>query len=274
LRRALRIVTPMLLAAFYLLLYMALLASSDPIVRYLHYVPRDWPAGAPRQRLILMSDTHVSGPDTPPARLARIIATIDRLNPDIVLLAGDYISTKKLATRFYTLGEAIRPFAAIRASRGVVAVLGNHDHWADAAVARHELGRAGVILLDNDAVRLGPIALGGVDDAFTDHADLAAMAGRLKRLGGVPVLLSHSPDVFAKAPGWIGLVLAGHTHCGQILLPLVGAIATVSHYGERYRCGVIRSGARTLVVTAGIGTSVMPLRLGAPPDFWVIDVGR
>jgi predicted MPP superfamily phosphohydrolase len=269
-----RILTPAITGSFFLLLYMALLASSDPVVRYLHYVPRDWPASAPRQRLVLLSDTHVSGPDTPPARLEHVVAMVNRLGPDIVLLAGDYISTKKLATRYYSLAEAIRPFARLRASRGVVAVLGNHDHWANATVARQELRRAGVRVLDNDAIRLGPIALGGVDDAFTDRADLATTAARLQRLGGVPLLLSHSPDAFAAAPGWVGLTLAGHTHCGQILLPWLGAIATASRYGQRYRCGVIRSGARTMIVTAGIGTSIMPLRLGARPDLWVIDVGR
>ena len=269
-----RLLTAATLGVYFLLLHMALLATSDPVVRYLRYIPAHWPASAPRQRLVLLSDTHVVGPDTPPARLARVVERVNRLAPDIVLLAGDYISTKKLATRYYSVAEAIRPFAGFRASRGVVAVLGNHDHWADADVARRELRRAGVILLDNGAVRLGPIALGGVDDDYTGHADLAAMAPRLANLGGVPLLLSHSPDVFADAPHWIGLVLAGHTHCGQIVLPYFGAIATLSRYGQRYRCGVIRSGARTLIVTAGIGTSVMPLRLGARPDFWVIDAGR
>lgn len=269
-----RILTTLSLGSFFVLLYMALLASSDPVVRYLHYVPRDWPASAPRQRLVLLSDTHVSGPDTPPARLDRVVEMVNRLGPDIVLLAGDYISTRKLATRTYSLAEAIRPFAGLRASHGIVAVLGNHDHWANATVARRELRHTGVTLLDNDAIRLGPLALGGVDDAFTDRADLATTAARLRRLGGVPLLLSHSPDVFADVPGWIGLTLAGHTHCGQILLPWLGAIATASRYGQRYRCGVIRSGARTMIVTAGIGTSIMPLRLGARSDLWVIDVGR
>lgn len=269
-----RILTPLILGSFFLLLYMALLASSDPVVRYLHYVPRDWPASAPSQRLVLLSDTHVSGPDTPPERLDRVVAMVNSLGPDIVLLAGDYISTKTLATRYYSLVEAIRPLAAIRTSQGVVAVLGNHDHWANATSARRALHRAGVRLLDNDATRLGPIALGGVDDDFTNRADLVAVAGKLSTLGGVPVLLSHSPDVFAYAPGWIGLVVAGHTHCGQIVLPWLGAIATASRYGQRYRCGVIRDGRRTMIVTAGIGTSIMPLRLGARPDLWVIDVGR
>ncbi|MBA3880833.1 MAG: hypothetical protein C0500_14075 [Sphingobium sp.] len=65
----------------------------------------------------------------------------------------------------------------------------------------------------------------------------------------------------------------GHTHCGQIVPPLVGPVATASRYGERYRCGVVEEGGKRLIVTAGIGTSILPFRLGAPADLWVIEVG-
>ena len=68
------------------------------------------------------------------------------------------------------------------------------------------------------------------------------------------------------------MILAGHTHCGQIVLPLYGPITSVTRYGRRFQCGIAHEGARTVIVTAGIGTSVMPLRLFAPPDLWVLDL--
>lgn len=68
-------------------------------------------------------------------------------------------------------------------------------------------------------------------------------------------------------------MLAGHTHCGQVALPLIGPLSTMSRYGRRYACGVVREGARTLVVTAGLGTSGIPLRLGAVPDMWLVEIG-
>jgi len=68
-------------------------------------------------------------------------------------------------------------------------------------------------------------------------------------------------------------MLAGHTHCGQIRLPFVGAVSTMSRYGQRYACGLIRENGRTLIVTAGLGTSGLPLRLGAAPDLWLIWLG-
>ena len=71
----------------------------------------------------------------------------------------------------------------------------------------------------------------------------------------------------------VSLMLAGHTHCGQIRLPLIGYISTMSDHGDRYACGLIREGGRTLIVSAGLGTSILPLRIGAPPDFWLLDLG-
>jgi hypothetical protein len=68
-------------------------------------------------------------------------------------------------------------------------------------------------------------------------------------------------------------MVAGHTHCGQIALPLIGPISTMSRYGRRYACGVIREGGKTLVVGAGLGTSVLPIRIGVPPDLWVLELG-
>ena len=90
---------------------------------------------------------------------------------------------------------------------------------------------------------------------------------------GPRLVLSHSPDIVPLLPARIPLVLAGHTHCGQIRLPLVGRISTASRFGERYACGRIDEAGRTILVTAGLGTSIVPLRYGVPPDLWVVTLG-
>jgi predicted MPP superfamily phosphohydrolase len=169
--------------------------------------------------------------------------------------------------------EAVAPLAALRARLGVVAVLGNHDHWRDAGAARAALRSAAINVLDNRAVAIGPLAIGGLDDDFTGHARLPEVVDALRGLRGARLLLSHSPDPFARVPGDIGLTLAGHTHCGQIVLPRVGALATMSRYGDRYRCGFVREHGKLLLVTAGLGTSIAPLRLGAPPEIWLLTLG-
>jgi predicted MPP superfamily phosphohydrolase len=248
-------------------------AVADPVVRRTRIAAPGWPAGAPPLRLVLLSDLHVGGPDMPPARVARIVGQVNRLAPDIVLIAGDFITDKRLATRHYSHDEAIAPLAGLRPRLATIAVLGNHDHWRDAAAARRALARAGIRVLDNQAVQVGPIAVGGLDDDFTGRADLPATLAALRRLKGPKLILSHSPDPFADPAPDVFLMLAGHTHCGQVVLPFVGPLKTMSRYGRRYACGLVREGGRTLIVTAGLGTSGIPLRLGAVPDLWVVEIG-
>ncbi len=248
-------------------------AIRDPVVREAEIALAGWPEGAPPVRAVLISDIHVAGPDMPPARLARIVAQINALHPDVVLIAGDFVSDKKVMTRAYSLTDAIAPLGGLRARFGAFAVMGNHDHWRNAAEAHAALANANVHVLDNDAVAAGPLALGGLDDAYTDHDDVARTVARLRALPGARVVLSHSPDPFPDLPGDIGLMLAGHTHCGQIRFPIVGALSTMSDYGQRYACGRVDENGRTLIVTAGLGTSGVPLRLGAVPDLWLIRLG-
>ena len=248
-------------------------ATSDPIVRRTAIELADWPQGEPPLRALLLSDVHVGGPDMPPERLARIVVRANALAPDIVLLAGDFISDKRSGTRDYPYPEALAPLAALKPRLGTIAVLGNHDHWKDAGEARAALEGVGVRVLDNDAVAAGPLAVGGLDDAFTDHADLPLTLSRLGALRGAKILLSHSPDPFAALPVEVALMLAGHTHCGQVAPPLIGPLTTYPKHGERYGCGRSDEAGKTLVVGAGIGTSILPLRIGAVPDMWLIRIG-
>jgi len=248
-------------------------AIADPVVREAELALPGWPAGQPPISALLIADIHVAGPDMPPERLARIVDQANALAPDIVLLAGDFVSDKRISTRAYSLAEALAPLARLRARLGIVAVLGNHDRWRDAAEARQALARIGIRVLDNDAVQAGPLAIGGLDDAFTDHADPGAAVTAMRGLTGARIMLSHSPDPFPNLPADVALMLAGHTHCGQVRLPFIGAISTMSDHGDRYACGLIRENGRILVVTAGLGTSILPLRLGAVPDMWLLRLG-
>lgn len=248
-------------------------AVSDPLVRRASIMLPDWPRGAPPVRALLISDIHVAGPDMPPKRLARIVGQINALRPDIVLIAGDLVSDRPFSTRLYSTEGSIAPLKALRPRLGTVAVLGNHDHWRVEKEVGAALAAAGIRVLDNQAVSIGPLAIGGVDDAFTDHDDLEGTLARLRALPGASLMLSHSPDPFARLPGDVRLMLAGHTHCGQISLPLVGPFATYSDYGNRFACGLINESGKTLIVGAGLGTSMIPVRLGAPPDMWLVELG-
>jgi predicted MPP superfamily phosphohydrolase len=250
-------------------------ATADPLVRRLTVEVPDYPADAPPVRILLFSDLHVHGPDMPPARVDRIVGQINALQPDIIVGAGDFVGNH-LFGRDYSVAEAVAPLGRLKARLGVIAVLGNNDYEAGGTKVTAALNRLGIDVLVNQAVAIGPIAFGGFDGRVYPWPQLksarAMIYGAMASTAGVKVLVSHRPDEGATAPGFVRIVLAGHTHCGQIVLPLFGPVWTGSDYGRRYFCGVIREGSRIVVVTAGLGTSHVPLRIGAPPDMWLIEM--
>ncbi|MCB2067116.1 MAG: metallophosphoesterase [Erythrobacter sp.] len=228
------------------------------------------PAGSPPITVALISDIHVAGPDMPPARVERIVAQVNALHPDLVAIAGDLVSEKGLASQVYTPAEVVAPLAALRARLGVLVVPGNHDHWYDWPALQRELHARGIRTLQNEAAEIGPLAVGGVDDAYTRRDDLPLVVDQMRDLPGAQLIVTHSPDIFPHVPPDVSLVLAGHTHCGQIRLPFVGAVSSVSRYGDRFECGVIVEGGRRIIVGGGLGTSVLPMRFGTQPQVWLV----
>lgn len=246
-------------------------ATRDPIVRTATVTLRDWPMGQPPLKLLLLSDIHVAGPDMPPERLTRLVAQFNRLRPDLIMIAGDLVSERRVATHIYTPQEVVAPLGGLRAPLGVVVAPGNHDHWFDPAALRRELEQQNIQVVQNEAIRLGPLVLGGVDDDYSGHADVLATLAAMDWLKpGVPIILTHSPDIIPAVPRPVAAIFAGHTHCGQIRFPLIGAISYVSRYGKRFACGDIRDGGQRVFVGAGLGTSLLPLRYGTPPDVWLV----
>jgi predicted MPP superfamily phosphohydrolase len=260
-----------------LLLALALLgkgywnATRDPVVHQATVHVDNWPANAPPLKVLLLSDTHVAGPDMPPERLARIVVGLNRLKPDLVLIAGDLVSEKRFATHIYTPDQVTAPLHGFKARFGTVAALGNHDHWFDPAAIEAGLRKGGIAVLKNEAIERGPLLIGGIDDDFSGHDDVPATFAAMDRLAAKPrILVTHSPDIVPEMPSPVAAVFAGHTHCGQIVLPLIGAISYVSRYGDRFACGDMNDDGQRVFVGAGLGTSILPLRYGAHPDVWLI----
>lgn len=253
-------------------------ARADPVVRPLTVRLPHWPGGAPPVRVALLADIHIGSPATDAARLRRIVAQVNVLGPDLVLLAGDFVAGHEVVAGRLYAARLTGPLAGLHARLGIVAVLGNHDHWTDARAVRGALEAAGVTVLANDAVERGPLAIVGIDDGFTGHADIPRSVAAVAALPGARVVLTHTPDTAALLPWGLPLVLAGHTHCGQVMVPLIGPVVINSPklgrplYDPRYRCGVVRDPGRLVVVTGGIGAS-LPLRYGAPPDLWLLTLG-
>jgi len=222
--------------------------------------------------IALLADLHHSR--CVPLALIREAATLAlSARPDLVLLGGDFITG---SARY--ADPCLRALEGLAAPHGVFAVLGNHDHGGKERAVRSALARRGFRELFNAGVWLARggarLRLGGVGDLWRATQDLPAALGDL-RAGEGALVLTHNPD-FAELmeSDGVDLLLAGHTHGGQAVLPLVGAPFTPSGYGEKYRAGLVRGPRCRVYVTRGVGTSVLPVRIGCPPEVSVLELVR
>jgi predicted MPP superfamily phosphohydrolase len=232
-------------------------------------------------RLVQLTDIH-HGPWLSLAYVRRVVEAANALQPDLVLLTGDYI---------HQSADYIRPVAAelarLRPRLATVAVLGNHDWGEDGPLMRQELLKAGIPLLDNTRRVLTPdgrlvqdaaegLAVCGVGDLWRDRQDYAAA------LAGLPaamprLLLSHNPDVaeereFVGSGLRVDLMVSGHTHGGQVYVPGLGTPIVPSRYGQKYAGGLVHGPVCQVFVCRGIGVSLVPVRVGVPPEVAVLEL--
>jgi hypothetical protein len=232
-----------------------------------------WPADVAPLTVALVSDLHVGAPFVDADAIARLRAEVDAQKPDVVLLAGDLLVGNEPLAQQVSPDEAASTLTGWTAPLGVYAVLGNHDWWVDGPGTTRALERAGLRVLENEAVRLerdgGAVYVAGLADVWTRTPDAdAALAGVPER---APVVaFTHNPDVFPDLPARFVVVLAGHTHGGQVALPLVGRPVVPSKFKQRYAEGHVIEEGRHLFVTTGVGTSVLPVRFGVPPEVVVL----
>jgi predicted MPP superfamily phosphohydrolase len=239
-------------------------------------IPR-WPAAIGPLRIAAIADVHTGAPHVTLAALRAVVARTNAAHPDLVVLLGDYVIHGVVGGRFVPPEPTVAVLRQLRAPFGVFAVLGNHDWWYDGVRVGHAFTDAGIPVLDDEAVsvstRGGPLWIAGLGDAWTRPASLRRALAAVP--AGAPViLLTHNPDVFVSVPDRVLLTLAGHTHGGQVNLPLVGRLIVPSAYGPRFAIGHVREGARDLFVTPGIGTSIVPLRFRVPPEVSLLTVDR
>lgn len=234
-----------------------------------------WPHGLDSMRIALLSDFHVGSPYNGLQKLREIVARTNAAEPDLVLLGGDYVVGWVLGGRLVPPEEMTATLASLEAPLGVYAVMGNHDLWFDAERVRRALSEARIRVLEDEAVALptetGELWLMGLRDHRAGRPDVS---GALEKVpDGVPVLaLTHNPDLFPEIPSRVRLTLAGHTHGGQVRLPLLGTPIVPSRYGSRFVRGLVVEGDRHLFVTPGLGTTILPVRFRVPPEISLIRV--
>ncbi len=231
------------------------------------------PGLAREVRLVVMADLQPAGPFE---SLESIAAIVDRMNAeegDLVLLLGDYVSTRRLSTGFIDPHDTVPILGRLEAPLGVYAVLGNHDWWWDGPEMRRLLTDQGITVLEDASERVEAGAqslwIAGLSDPVTQAYDLGATLAQVGTDAPV-LLLTHTPDVFPDVPAEVGLTLAGHTHGGQVDLPFLGRPIVPSRFGERFAYGLIEEAGRRLYVTSGIGTAIIPVRFRVPPEIVVL----
>ncbi|MCV2865853.1 metallophosphoesterase [Albidovulum sediminicola] len=251
--------------------------------------PEAWQAGP--LKIAVIGDLHMGGPWVTLPRLERIVTRTNALGADVIVFLGDLEAGHRFVTDPVRPEDAAAVMARLSAPLGVWAILGNHDWWHDGEAQRHGQGptrvqraleAAGIPVLENRAIRIAragqPFWLAGLGDqlalarggGWAGVDDLPATLA--EATGPEPViLLAHEPDIFPAVPDRVCLTLSGHTHGGQVRLfgwsPVVP-----SRFGNRYAYGHVREGGRDLVVTGGVGCSILPIRLGVVPEITLVEL--
>ncbi|MBM3288978.1 MAG: metallophosphoesterase [Candidatus Hydrogenedentes bacterium] len=242
---------------------------------------RDLPPPMDGFRIVQISDTHY-GPFVSIGYIRAAIHQANVLEGDLAILTGDYVHRTPLA-----IGPGVDVLKSVRARVGVVATLGNHDHWEGADHVRAAFAEVGIPLIDNarrflvrDGFRDGPvlgesICVGGVGDLWEDKADFArAVADAPDEMPRI--VLAHNPDTAEHVPPGtrIDLMCSGHTHGGQVWVPGLGTPVTPSAYGQEYAGGLCFGPHCPVLVSRGVGMAVMPVRFGVPPEIVEVTLKR
>ncbi len=233
-----------------------------------HTVPiAGLPASFTGYRIAQISDLHC-GPFTPPGRIQRWVAAVNALEADLVTVTGDLITSGH---------DYVAPVAeslgGLRAADGVFACMGNHDYFTDGDAFARALEAQGLRLLRNRGVVIardgGQLYLAGVDDTWTHRHDLE-QALRARPPGVPVVLLAHDPALFpAAAARGVDLTLSGHTHGGQLAVPVAPRRLNLARFMTPFTAGLYCIDRSALYVNRGLGTTGPPIRLGVRPEIAV-----
>ncbi|MGO4336753.1 metallophosphoesterase [Labrys sp. KB_33_2] len=259
------------------------------VTRY-RVVPEGWPAGS-MLRIAVLADIHAINPWMSSSHIERIARATNALDPDIVLLAGDYEASMPLfgIGSYVSMEDCAKALSLLRAPLGVHAVLGNHDlgrRGRGGDNVRRAFAAFDIPVLENEAVRLEKGGVGfwllGLGDQWggIHLRRLDDLPGTLAQIsdGSPAILLAHEPDIFAELPMLdrgrrVALTICGHTHGGQVRIPFYGPRSVPSRYGRRFVYGHIVEDDRHLVVSGGLGMTGLPVRFGVPPEIVMITLG-
>jgi predicted MPP superfamily phosphohydrolase len=232
-----------------------------------------WPGHCNELRIAVLGDFQVGAPWFKVKQLDKVVERVNAMEPDLVVLLGDYVIEGVLFGRFVHPPDIARSLGNLKARYGVYSVLGNHDWWHDGEEIRHELEAVGIHVLENESAPVdlpeGRIWIAGLADESTREPCM------IKTFSAIPedepvIALAHDPITFFNIPERAVVTFAGHTHGGQFRLPLVGTPYSVGGTPRRMAYGLVEEKGRYIYVTSGLGTSAVPARFNMPPEIAMI----
>jgi predicted MPP superfamily phosphohydrolase len=249
--------------------------APDHVVRHYALTLPGWPRSERPLRIAFLADFHVGSHSDDIARTTAIAKEVAAVQPDLVLLGGDYVNMQMFGGGRVPPRVIARVLTRMTGRHGRFAILGNHDYVYGKQEIAAALRVQGIAVLDHERgsfnVGRHSIDVIGLPDAHrmrpAGHALLAALAPDRPT-----IVLAHDPAWYKDVPGGPYLTLAGHTHGGQIKLPGLGVVRNASRAPLRWSHGLVVEGGRHMIVTAGLGSSGIPLRIGVPPEYVVIEV--
>ena len=235
----------------------------------------NWPQPLDGLRIAVLSDIHVDNWFITEKKLRTIVERTNQLQPELIVILGDYMSGDGWVRRRVepeVFGPVLKD---LHAPLGVYSVLGNHDWWYSGMKVRRGLEQNGIRVLENESAKVDArgtsLWLVGLADLWTRPQRIADAVATVPE--GQPVIaLTHNPDIFPNVPQRVQLVLAGHTHGGQVRFPIIGTVIESSDYGDRWNRGHVFEDNHHLFVTSGIGTSILPVRFGVPPEIVILTI--
>lgn len=215
------------------------------------------------KKIVFVSDFHIGKKDL--KRLRKIVKTINEQKPDLVLSGGDYVKghTGRHSMPVEKIAEELEKIDA-----PIVTVLGNHDINFDKFSVKNALEQKGIKVIDNSFVNIDGISIAGVGGKRVNPEQIKLA---LENADGVTILISHTPDVYYDVKEDVDLILAGHVHGGQVRVPFLGALICPSKYGTKFSCGDFKETQNRMIVTKGLGTSLLTVRFYDIPEIVVIE---
>ena len=235
----------------------------------------NWPNGLNGMRIAVIGDIHAGAPFIDDQKLRLLAERTNQQQPDLVVLLGDFMSQNTWHGHRVAPEIIANHLKYLQAPLGVYAVLGNHDWWDNGDHVRMALEQAGIHVLENDVREIrrkeSSFWLAGLSDIWTRPQQVPETLGKIPS-GSLVIALTHNPDVFQNLPKNVPLMLAAHTHGGQVNFPFIGTPVVPSRFGQRYSAGHVFENDHHLFVTSGIGTSILPVRFRVPPEIVILTI--